>query len=106
MKKTNLKNLIEQKEISLIKTIVKWPKILEDSVLSHEPHRITFFLQKLASKFHSLWNMGNDNPQTRFIVEANPEVTRARLALLEGVRAVLVSGLQGIVGVVPQIEMR
>ena len=50
LKKTDLKNLIEQNEISLIKTIVKWPKILEDSVLSHEPHRITFFFTKTSIK--------------------------------------------------------
>ena len=50
--------------------------------------------------------MGNNNPQARFIIEENPAVTQARLALIEGVRIVLVSGLQGIVGVTPQIEMR
>ena len=98
--------IYEKAELRLLKLLADWPRIIELASTSREPHRVVFYLNDLAGEFHSLWNMGNDNPQTRFIVENNPDATRARLALLEAVRAVLVSGLQGIVGVVPQIEMR
>ena len=49
IKKSNLNKLKDKNELLLIKEIVKWPKVLEDSVKNHEPHRITFFLQSLAS---------------------------------------------------------
>mgnify|MGYP001223523800 CR=1 FL=1 len=57
-------------------------------------------------QLESLWNKGNSSSNERFIVEEDREATNARLTLLSGVRAVIVSGLQGIVGVLPQAEMR
>ena len=105
LKKTDLKNLIEQNEISLIKTIVKWPKILEDSVLSHEPHRITFFLQKLASKFHSLWNIGKQDSNMRFINIQNKSLTLSRLCLIFSVKIILNNGLN-LLGVKPLEVMK
>ena len=98
--------IYEKEELALLKLLSDWPRVIELASSSREPHRVVFYLNELASEFHSLWNMGNNNPQARFIIEENPAVTQARLALIEGVRIVLVSGLQGIVGVTPQIEMR
>ena len=98
--------IYEKEELALLKLLSDWPRVIELASSSREPHRVVFYLNELASEFHSLWNMGNNNPQSRFIIEENPAVTQARLALIEGVRIVLVSGLQGIVGVTPQIEMR
>jgi arginyl-tRNA synthetase len=103
---TNFEYVYEKEELALLKLLSDWPRVIELASNSREPHRIVFYLNELASEFHSLWNMGNNNSQARFIVEENSVVTRARLALIEGVRIVLVSGLQGIVGVTPQIEMR
>ena len=51
---------VRNEELSLIQEIVKWPKILEESVNHQEPHRITYYLQSLASVFHSLWNYGKN----------------------------------------------
>ena len=96
----------DKQEIALLKLISDWPRVVELATKSQEPHRIVFYLNDLASEFHSLWNKGNDNPEVRFIVENDLAATHARLALIEGVRTVLVSGLQGIIGVEPQIEMR
>ena len=92
-------------ELELLRMLADWPRIVELASASREPHRVVFYLNELASEFHSLWNQGNRNSDTRFIVEEDWEATRARLTLLSGVRAVLVSGLQGIVGVLPQAEM-
>jgi len=98
--------IYEKEELALLKLVSDWPRVIELASSSREPHRVVFYLNELAAEFHSLWNMGNNNPEARFIIEENPAVTQARLALIEGVRIVLVSGLQGIVGVTPQIEMR
>ena len=93
IKKTNLKNLNDKNEILLIKEIVKWPKILEDAVYHYEPHRITFFLQSLASKFHSFWNYGKKDSSKRFINVDNKDLTFSRLSLIYSVRIILSNGL-------------
>ena len=105
IKKTNLKNLNDRNEILLIKEIVKWPKILEDAVYHYEPHRITFFLQSLASKFHSFWNYGKKNPTKRFIIDDNKDLTFSRLSLIYSVRIILSNGLN-LLGVKPLDVMR
>ena len=93
-------------ELGLLRMLADWPRIVELASASREPHRVVFYLNELAAEFHSLWNKGNSNSDARFIVEEDREATNARLTLLSGVRAVIVSGLQGIVGVSPQAEMR
>ena len=105
IKKSNLKNLNDRNEILLIKEIVKWPKILEDSVYYHEPHRITFFLQSLSSKFHSFWNYGKKDSSKRFINVDNKDLTLARLSLIYSVKIVLNNGLS-LLGVKSLEEMR
>ena len=105
IKKTNLKNLNDKNEILLIKEIEKWPKILEDAVYHYEPHRITFFLQSLASKFHSFWNYGKKDSSKRFINVDNKDLTFSRLSLIYSVRIILSNGLN-LLGVRPLDVMR
>ena len=105
IKKSKLNKLKDKNELLLIKEIVKWPKVLEDSVKNHEPHRITFFLQSLASRFHSFWNYGKKDPSKRFIIIKNKELTFARLGLVYSVKIVLSNGLN-LLGVKPLEEMR
>ena len=45
-----------------------WPRLVESAAEAHEPHRIAFYLQELASIFHGLWNKGKDDASLRFIV--------------------------------------
>ena len=105
IKKNDLKNLNDKNEILLIKEIVKWPKIIEDSVNYHEPHRITFFLQSLSSKFHSFWNYGKMDPSKRFINIDNKNLTLSRLSLIYSVRIILSNGLN-LLGVKPLNVMK
>ena len=71
---------------------------------AHEPHRIAFFLQDVAAQFHLLWTKGKDDATLRFLVAADPDLTRARLALVRGVALVIASGL-AVFGVEPVEEM-
>lgn len=96
--------LTEPEEIDLIQALVGWPRQVEAAALAHEPHRIAFYLYELASRFHLLWNKGNDDPRRRFIISDRPELSRARLALVQGMATVVASGL-AIMGVVPVEEM-
>jgi arginyl-tRNA synthetase len=84
----------------------KWrsSRVLEGAASAHEA-RISFYLYELASEFHALWNKGNDSPHLRFIIQNDPKMTVARLALVEGVVTVLASGLR-LLGVDAPEEMR
>ncbi|MBT3766433.1 MAG: arginine--tRNA ligase, partial [Rhodospirillales bacterium] len=99
-----LDKLTDSDELALIKTMAAWPRMVESAALAHEPHRIAFYLNDLASGFHGLWNKGKDNAHLRFIIADDPDVTKARLALLQGVAFVIASGLQ-VFGVTPVQEM-
>ena len=101
----NLARLTDDSEIALIRTMGNWPRTVEGAALAHEPHRIAFYLYDLASAFHTLWTKGKEDAQLRFIIEEDPELTLARLALVRGVRTVIASGLN-IFGVEPVEEMR
>ena len=98
-------DLLDSEELALVKVAAQYPRAIEAAALSHEPHRIAFYLNDLASAFHSLWNRGNDDPARRFLIEDRPEITRARLELARGVAQVLKNGL-GLMGVEAAEEMR
>jgi arginyl-tRNA synthetase len=92
-------------ELALIGHLAAWPRLVESAAETHEPHRIAFYLQELAALFHGLWNKGKDEASLRFIVADAPELTLARLALVQAVALVVASGL-AVFGVEPVEEMR
>lgn len=91
LSEADLSILNSEEEIRIIKKLLYYPLIFEGAVRSHEPHRITFYLQELAGLFHSYYNRYR-------IVTEDTGVSLARLALCEGIRIVLREGL-GILGV-------
>jgi arginyl-tRNA synthetase len=98
-------SLIDNEELSLVKRAAQFPRALEGAAMAHEPHRIAFFLYDLAAEFHALWNRGNDDPGRRFLLENNPQLSRARLELALGIAQIIRSGL-GLMGVAATEEMR
>ena len=92
-------------EQGLMRRLALYPRLVEASAQAHEPHRIAFYLYDLASDFHAQWNKGKDKPHLRFIIQNDPQVTLARLALVHGVVSVLASGLT-LLGVGAPDEMR
>ncbi len=101
----DLKLLAHESEIALIRKLAEFPRVVEQAATHYEPHRIAFYLQELAAEFHALWNLGTTNKELRFIQEENPELTKARIALVKATTIVLASGLQ-IMGVSAPEEMR
>jgi len=97
--------LLDAEELGLVQVAAQYPRIVDAAALAHEPHRIAFYLGDLASAFHSLWNRGNDDPARRFLVDARPDITRARLELARGVARIIRSGL-ALMGVEAAEEMR
>ena len=103
--KADLSGLADQAELDVIRRIAAWPRVVEGAALSHEPHRIAFYLHDLAGDFHLLWNKGKEEPALRFVVAGDPDITAARLALLSALRSVIAAGLS-VIGVKPVEEMR
>lgn len=88
-----LKNLTDESEIDLIRKIAQFPKIAELAALTFEPHKIAFYLQELAANFHALWNKGSENPDLKFIIKDNLQVTAARVYLVTAVKIIIAAGL-------------
>ena len=99
-----LDRLADPLELALIRLLASWPRIVEAAAEAHEPHRIAFFLQEVAAQFHLLWTKGKDEATLRFLVGGDPELTRARLALVRAVALAIASGLE-VFGVEPVEEM-
>ena len=103
--KAHLERLDDSGEIAILRLLGQYPRVIEAAVLAHEPHRIAFFLYDVVSMFHAHWTRGRDMPHLRFIILDDPILTRARLALVQGVVTVLASGLD-LLGVEAPEEMR
>jgi arginyl-tRNA synthetase len=78
--------LILDEELALAKLLARYPETVESAALHLEPHRIVFYLQELAALFHSYYN------RQRVLTE-DAEASRARLYLVNCVRAVLENAL-------------
>lgn len=100
-----LEKLSDPSELDLLKRLAVFPRTVEAAALAHEPHRIAFYLYDLASEFHALYSKGNELPHLRFIINDDAEITKARLAMVQGVVSVLASGL-AVLGVDAPTEMR
>jgi len=100
-----LQRLDDAAELGILKRIALYPRLLEGAAAAHEPHRVAFYLYDLASEFHAQWTRGKDLPHLRFIIQDDPQLTLARLALVQGVVTVLASGLK-LLGVKAPEEMR
>ncbi|PIW25844.1 MAG: arginine--tRNA ligase [Rhodospirillales bacterium CG15_BIG_FIL_POST_REV_8_21_14_020_66_15] len=97
--------LADPAELDLMKVMAAWPRTVEQAAEAHEPHRVAIYLNDLASAFHALWNRGNEDASLRFLQANAPEVTRARMALVQATATVIASGLD-VLGVTPVEELR
>jgi arginyl-tRNA synthetase len=100
-----LHHLTDPGELSLMRHVALYPRLLEAAASAHEPHRVAYYLYEMASEFHAHWNRGKDASHLRFIIENDPQLTLARLGLVQGVVTVLASGLC-LLGVEAPEEMR
>ena len=78
--------LQEPEELHLIKTMDRYPEVVEDTAKYMEPHRITFYLMELASCFHAYYNKHR-------VLSDDPLLSNARLCLVLAVRKIIRNGL-------------
>ena len=82
----DLGRLTEPQERDLIRTLSRYPEVVESAALNEEPHLLTHYLRELANDFHTYYNAH------QFLV-ADADLRDARLKLILGVRQVLRNGL-------------
>jgi arginyl-tRNA synthetase len=97
--------LVDDGELALVRKLAEYPRLIEAAAAALEPHRLAFYLFDLASSFHAQWNRGTDNDDLRFIKVNDPELTHARLGLVQAVADVVASGLS-LIGAEAPAEMR
>ena len=83
---TNVERLTLPEEMALIKTITRFPEVVEGAAQNLEPHRLTFYLIDLAGIFHNYYNKHR-------VVSEDGELTKARLLLGKAVRTVIRNAL-------------
>ena len=97
IKKSYLSNdkydlLVEEVECSLMKCLSEYDKIIDGAAAERAPYRICNYVQKLAGFVHEFYT------KCRVLDEKNPELTGARLSLIEACSIVLRNALS-LVGV-------
>ncbi len=84
---------LDTAELALVKLAAQFPRVVLTAAAAREPHRIAFYLYDLAAAFHALWNIGNDRPERRFLVEDDAALSAARLFLASAIGQVIRNGL-------------
>jgi arginyl-tRNA synthetase len=82
----NLERLTESHEQALLKSLARYPEVIEASALNEEPHQLTHYVRELANDFHTYYNAH------QFLVE-DGALRDARIKLILAVRQVLRNGL-------------
>jgi arginyl-tRNA synthetase len=82
----NLEQLNEEHEQALLKTLSRYPEVVEAAALNEEPHQLSHYVRELANDFHTYYNAH------QFLV-ADDSLRDARLKLVLAVRQVLRNGL-------------
>jgi arginyl-tRNA synthetase len=88
----DLSRLTAPSEAALMLKLSEYPAVLRDAAAGLAPHDVAFYLRDVASAFHSYY------AAERFLVEDDPALARARLALLAATRQVIRNAL-GVLGV-------
>jgi arginyl-tRNA synthetase len=84
-------------EMDLIKRVVQFSEVLEESVKELEPHRLAFYLLELAGEFHRYYNRYR-------VLSDDLALTRARLLLVRSVQKTIRKGLH-LLGVEAPLKM-
>ncbi|GAB4489040.1 MAG: arginine--tRNA ligase [Thermodesulfovibrionales bacterium] len=82
----DLSLLAEARERELIVKLLSYPSVLEGAATTFEPHRVTFFLQELASVFHAYYH------DTRVLAD-DLALAKARIFLCTAVMTVIKDAL-------------
>lgn len=92
-----IERLEAAEELELIRRMVQFNDVLEESVRELEPHRMIFYLLELAGEFHRYYNRHR-------VISDDRELSRARLLLVVNAQKIIKRGLE-ILGVSAPLRM-
>ncbi len=78
--------LTEDHELNLIGTLSRYPEVLENAALNHEPHKLIHYLREVANEFHTYYNAH------QFLVD-DANLRNARLNLICAAKQVISNGM-------------
>jgi len=81
-------------EQSLLRWVARLPEVAKEAVEHNEPSLVARWLLEGAAAFSRWYTLGNQDRSKRVLVEDNPAVRAARLALVEAVHTALGAGLR------------
>jgi arginyl-tRNA synthetase len=84
-------------ELELIRKMIQFNDVLEESVRELEPHRMVFYLLDLAGEFHRYYNRQR-------VISEDSGLTQARLLLIGQIQKTVRRGLE-ILGVDAPVKM-
>jgi len=90
-KNVNFAFLNAKEERALIKKLIQFPEVIEDTAGDYQVHRITRYLYDFARTFHNFY-------EKHRVISDNEELGAARLALVRAAQIIFVSGL-GLLGI-------
>ncbi len=74
-------------ETDLIRKMIEFNEVVEESINELEPHRMVFYLLDIAGEFHRYYNRNR-------VISDDTELSRARLLLVENVQRTIRRGLE------------
>jgi arginyl-tRNA synthetase len=84
--------LKEPEELSLTRSVARFPIAVAEAVEANEPSIVARYLLELAADFSRWYTLGNQDREKRVLVD-DPAIRDARLALTDAVQLTLASGL-------------
>lgn len=85
--KSNLELLNTNEEINLIKKLIDFPEVVENSAIKFEPQILTEYLKELAAEFHKFYHSCK-------IIGSEEDLKNARLSLVYATKNTLYNGLK------------
>jgi len=82
----HLDRLCEPEALTLAITLGRFPEVVATAAERLEPHDVANYLRQAASDFHAFYN-------AHHILDAEPDIQRARLALVAATQQVIANGL-------------
>lgn len=82
----DVSRLSEPRELALVKTLGRFPEVIQNAARKREPHQVANYLSELANEFHGYYN------DTRILVD-DTALRDARVMLLCAIQIVLARGL-------------
>ena len=96
---TDLLDLLQsEKELDLLKKVGDFPQVVADAAKLRAPHRVTTYIQELASTFHSFYNAD------KVLDAERVDLSQARLALVTSARQTIANALR-LIGVAAPEKM-